>query len=53
MRNKSASDGMRKNAEIAMPIEWTTRSMRARVELADKDAVYAILDDVDVVDPVA
>ena len=51
--NKVASDEMRKSAEIAMPIKWTSQSMRARVDLADKDAVYAILDDPDVGDPPA
>jgi hypothetical protein len=25
-------------------LEWTTRPMRARVDLADRDAVHAILD---------
>jgi hypothetical protein len=26
------------------PFRWTSREMRARVDLRDKDAVYAILD---------
>lgn len=26
------------------PFRWTARPMKARVDLADKDAVYAILD---------
>ena len=48
MRNKLASDGTRATVEIATPIEWTSQSMRARVDLADKEAVYAILDDLHV-----
>ena len=48
MRNKVASHGMRKSIEIVRPIEWASQSMHARVDLADKEAVYAILDDVDV-----
>ena len=50
MRNKSASERMRKTVEPPMPIEWTSQSMRARVDLADQEAVYAILDDLDVRD---
>lgn len=28
-------------------LDWTTKPMKARVDLADKDAVYAILDRAD------
>ena len=45
MRNKSASERMRKTVESPMRTEWTCQSMRARVDLADKEAIYAILDD--------
>ena len=31
----------------AAPLEWIARPMRARVDLADKDAVYAALDEGD------
>ena len=51
MRNKSASDEMRTTVEIANPLEWISRPMHARVDLDDKEAVYAILDDLDVGDP--
>jgi hypothetical protein len=32
---------------VAPPFEWTARPMGARVELADKDVVYTILDRAD------
>lgn len=32
---------------VAPALEWTVRPMGARVDLADKDAVYAILDRAD------
>ena len=41
------ADGLR--ARRASPadqkLDWASQSMRARVDLADKDAVFAILDD--------
>ena len=47
---KAASERMRKTVEPPMRIEWTSQSMRARAGLADKEAVYAIVDDLDVRD---
>jgi hypothetical protein len=32
-------------ARVRPSFTWTTRSMRALVDLSDKDAVYAALDD--------
>ena len=32
---------------VAVGLEWTVRPMRALVDLADKDVVYAILDRAD------
>jgi hypothetical protein len=35
----------RRSRRVAAPsFQWTARRMEARVDLADKDAVYAILD---------
>jgi len=37
----------RKGRPDKEPFRWTTRPMMARVDLADKDALYAILDEAD------
>jgi hypothetical protein len=35
----------RKASRRRAPFRWTARPMRARIDLEDKDAVYAVLDD--------
>ncbi len=35
----------RRDAPVAHELDWTSQPMRARVDLADKDAVFAVLDD--------
>ena len=37
----------RQGRPVTKPFRWTAHPMRARVDLADKDALYAILDRVD------
>jgi hypothetical protein len=37
----------RRPRTVARPLEWTSRPMGARVDLADKDIVYAVLDRLD------
>lgn len=34
----------RRAARARAPFRWTSRPMKARVDLADKDAIYAVLD---------
>jgi hypothetical protein len=34
----------RRPSRARAPFRWTSRSMRARIDLADKEAVYAALD---------
>ena len=35
----------RRGTPTRTPFAWTSRAMKALVDLADKDAVYAVLDD--------
>jgi hypothetical protein len=35
----------RKASRTPVPFRWTARPMKARIDLEDKDAVYAALDD--------
>jgi hypothetical protein len=37
----------RRGRPAKQPFHWTTRPMKARLDLADKEALYAILDRVD------
>ena len=38
--------GRRRAKPVKRPaFEWTTRAMHARIDLADKDALYAVLDE--------
>jgi hypothetical protein len=39
--------GRRGRRPAPPPFRWTARAMKARVDLADKDAVYQILDGAD------
>ena len=34
----------RRRPDVRAPFHWTSRAMRARVDLEDKEAVYAALD---------
>ena len=36
--------GRRNDAGDSAPFEWISKPMKARVDLADREAVYAILD---------
>ena len=37
--------GARRAEPVTGDLDWTSQPMRARVDLADKDAVFAVLDD--------
>jgi hypothetical protein len=43
-----ALDRRKRKSERPEPFRWTSKAMGARVDLSDKEAVYEILDDLDV-----